>query len=243
MAIERLTGIVLDTVKYSDRHNIVTLFAREQGRVAMLVSASQGKTARVRNAMLMPLSVISSDVNFMPTRELQYLNKFTREITWREIYFSPVKSAIGMFVAEFVSAYVRQSPPDPSLWDYIVASLKALDAERHSPANIHIAFLIGFLDHAGIKPDLTGWRKDAWFDLRGGTTLLTPPPHRDYLSPQLTSQLPLLNRMTLRNARCFRFSAAERRQLISLLLRYYSLHFPGLNSLKSPEVLAEVFNF
>lgn len=242
MAIEKLTGIVLETLKYSDRYNIVTLFARGQGRVAMLVSAARGKTAHVRNAMLMPLSVISADVNFNPTRELQFLHRFTRDIAWKDLYFNPVKSAIGMFMAEFVSAYVRQSPPDPALWDYIVTSLRMLDDERESPANLHIAFLTGFLDYAGIRPDLTDRRTDVWFDMRGGTTSLTPPPHHDYVPPHLIPALHMLSRMTLRTARLFRFSAAQRREVLSLLLKYYSIHFPGMASLKSPAILMEVFS-
>lgn len=242
MAIEKLRGIVLETVKYSDRYNIVTLFAREQGRVAMLVSAAQGKRAHVRNAMLMPLSVISADVNFSPTRELQFMRSFTRHIVWKDLYFNPVKMAIGMFIAEFVSAYVRQSPPDPAMWDYIVASLRYLDEERKSPANLHIAFLTGFLDHAGIRPDLTDRRGDVWFDMRGGTTSLAPPPHHDYLPPHLMPALHTLSRMTLRTAHLFRFSAAQRREVLSLMLKYYSIHFPGMASLKSPAILEEVFS-
>ena len=241
MAIEKVTGIVLDTVKYSDRHNIVTVFAREQGRVGLLVSAGQGKAARVRNAMLMPLSVISADVNFNPSRDLQFLTRFSRDVLWKDLYFNPVKSAIGMFVAEFVAAYVRQSPPDPLLWDYIFLSLRELDTYNASPANFHLAFLVGFLDYAGIRPDLSEWCPDAWFDMQGGSTTLVPPPHRDVLAPSQTSLLPLMARMNMRTARIFRFSAAERRHLLSTLLRYYSLHFPGMANLRSPSILAEVF--
>lgn len=241
MAIEKVTGIVLDTVKYSDRHNIVTIFAREQGRVGLLVSASHGKAARVRNAMLMPLSVISADVNFNLSRDLQFLTRFNRDVPWKDLYFNPVKSAIGMFVAEFVAAYVRQSPPDPLLWDYIVASLQELDSAAGSPANFHLAFLTGFLGYAGIRPDISAWRPDSWFDMRGGSTTLVPPPHKDVLTPGQTALLPLIVRMNMRTAHLFRFSAAERRLFLSILLRYYSLHFPGMANLHSPSVLAEVF--
>ena len=94
MAIEKITGIVTDVIKYSDKHNVITLFTRDQGRVSLLSSAGNSKTARVRNASLMPLSVISADINFNPTRDLQFLGKFSREILWKDIYFNPVKSAI-----------------------------------------------------------------------------------------------------------------------------------------------------
>lgn len=241
--IEKVVGIVTDVVKYSDRQNIVTVFAREQGRVPFLVSAGAGRGAAARNARLMPLSVISADVNFNPTRELQFLSRFTRERLWRDIYFNPVKSAIGLFIAEFVSSYVRQSPPDPPLWDYIVATVRALDDAPGQPANLHLAFLIGFMTFAGIRPDLAaGGAGDLWFDMRGGVLTPLPPGHRDVLSPVEARMLPLLSRLNLRTAALFRFSAAQRRELLAALMRYYAVHFPGLGSLKSPAVLAEVFN-
>ncbi|MDE6392379.1 MAG: DNA repair protein RecO C-terminal domain-containing protein [Muribaculaceae bacterium] len=241
MAIEKITGIVTDVVKHSDRHNVVTLFTRHHGRVSLLSSAGTGKTARMRNASLMPLSVISADINFNPTRELQFLGKFSRDILWKDLYFNPVKSAVGIFISEFLNTYLRHSAPDPALWEFIVTSIRRLDAGRSGLANFHLAFLIEFLGYAGIRPDLTEWRDDAWFDMRGGTMSVMPPGHRDTLSPQEAAVLPLLARMNLRTAHLFRFSAPRRRELLGGLLRYYSLHFPGLSGLKSPAVLAEVF--
>lgn len=241
MAIEKILGVVTDVVRHSDRHNVVTLYTRSQGRVALLSSAGNGKTARLRNASLMPLSVISADVNFNPTRELQFLGKFTREVLWKDLYFNPVKSAIGMFLAEFLNAYLRQSAPDPHLWDFIVASVSRLDGMRRGLANFHLAFLIDFLGPAGIRPDLSEWRGDAWFDMRGGAMTIFPPGHRDSMPPSEAAVLPLLARMSLRTAPLFRLNAVQRRRLLQGLLHYYSLHFPGLSGLRSPAVLAEVF--
>lgn len=243
MAIEKVTGFVVDTVKYNDRHNIVTLYAREHGRVSLLSAAGVGKTTRLRNAALMPLSVITADINFNPTRELQFLGKFQRGLLWRDLYFNPVKSAVALFISEFVNAYVRQSPPDPRLWDYCVAAIGRLDSASKPAeiANFHLAFLIDFLTYAGIRPDLGGWRADAWFDMREGNISITPPPHRDVLSPAAMPLLRQLSRMNLRTAPIFRFKKEERRELLNALLHYYSIHFPGLSNLKSPSVLSELF--
>ena len=301
MAIERITGIVTDVLKHSDRHNIVTVFTRERGRMALLSSAGQGKAARVRNASLLPLSVISADVNINPGRELQFLGRFQRERLWKDLYFSPVKSAIALFLSEFLNAYVRNSGPDPHLFDFLLSAISRLDALRSEAApsgapepaavsgvpesaasssppesagsssrfcipplgggkasgggkaagggkegnsalpNFHLAFLIEFMDYAGIRPDLSGWREGAWFDMRGGSMSLLPPSHRDVLPPPQAAQLPRLARMNLRTARLFRLTGAERREILAAILRYYGLHFPGLGSLRSPQVLTSLF--
>ncbi|MDE6006145.1 MAG: DNA repair protein RecO C-terminal domain-containing protein [Muribaculaceae bacterium] len=242
MALERITGIVIDFTKHSDRHNVVTLFTRERGRVSLLSQAGNGKTARIRNASLMPLSVISADINFSATRELQFLGQFSRPLLWKDIYFNPVKSAIALFISEFLNIYLRQSPPDARLFDYLTRTIGRLDRAVEGIPNFHLAFLIEFLNYAGIYPDLTEWRPDAWFDLQGGVMTIFPPAHRNYIEPSNVGILPLLARMNLRTSRVFRFNGTQRRQLLNTLLRYYSLHFPGMGSMKSPEVLGEVFS-
>lgn len=241
MAIEKVTGIVTDVLKHSDRHNVVTVFAREQGRVAFLSPAGNTKTARLRNAALLPLSVISADVSFNAVRDLQFLSRFSRERLWKDLYFNPVKSAVAMFISEFLNTYLRQSAPDPALWDYIVGAVARLDSASTGLANFHLAFLIEFLSFAGIRPDLSEWRPDSWFDMQGGAMTIFPPAHKNYMTPVQAQVLPVLSRMNLRTASLYRFSAAQRRELLSGLIRYYAIHFPGLASLKSPAVLAEVF--
>lgn len=240
--IEKITGIVTDVLKYSDRRNIVTLFTRERGRVALLSSAGTGKSARLRGAALMPLSLVSADVNFSATRDLQFLGSFSRPRLWHDIYFNPLKSSVGMFVAEFLNVFMRQSPPDPAMWDYVVDAIARLDSAERGVSNFHLAFLVEFMSYAGIRPDLSDWRSDAWFDMRGGTMVLLPPAHRDVVIPAEAGALPLLLRMNMRNMHLYRFKSAERRDVLRRMLHYYSLHFPGMSALKSPAVLEEVFS-
>lgn len=240
--MEKVVGIVTDVTKHSDKHNVVTLFTREKGRVSLLSAAGGGKTARVRNASLMPLSVIETDINFNATRELQFLGKFSRTVLWKDLYFNPIKTTVSLFLYEFINTYIRQAPPEPLLWDFMVSAIGRLDTSDNGLANFHLAFLIDFLNYAGIRPDLSEWQEDAWFDMQGGAMTIFPPAHRNYIPPGRVGVLKLLDRMNMRTYPLFRFSAAQRRELLHGLLHYYSLHFPGMANLKSPAVLSEVFS-
>lgn len=242
MAIEKIRGIVTNILKHSDRHNVITLFTRERGRIAMLSPAGNGKTARMRNAALMPLSVISADVNINSGRELQFLGRFQRELLWKDIYFNPVKSSIALFLSEFLNNYIRNSGADSHLWDFLIRAIEILDQERKHTANFHLGFLIEFMNYSGIRPDLTEWRNDVWFDLRGGTPTIFPPGHRDFLSIEETRLMPLLLRMNVDNASKFKFNSTQRSRLLLILIKYFGLHFPGMDNLKSPEILSEVFD-
>lgn len=242
----KITGIVTDVVKHTDRHNVATLFTREQGRMSFITHGGGGKRGASRMAMLMPLSVIGADIRSDATRELQILTNASRLTVWHDIYFNPVKSALAMFLAEFLNAYLRFSDPDPALWDFAADAIYRLDRTKKGAANIHLGFLAGMLPLAGISPDLSdiGFypERDWWFDMREGCLTSLPPLHGDYVRPEFSRLLPLLARMSPRTAPLFRFNAPQRRDLLDGLLKYYAIHCPGLGQLKSPSVLRNIFS-
>lgn len=242
MAREKIQGIVIDIVKHNDKHNVVTLFTRTRGRMAFLSAAGGGKTTRMRNARLMPLSVVETDINIHQNRELHILGTIAPLELWRDLYFNPIKSSLVLFISEFLNKYLRDSSPDDTAWDFIVSSLRTLDLLTSGLANFHIWFLIHFLPIAGIYPDLEHYEKGDAFDMRAGIPVADDHLHRDILSPEETAIMIKLSRMTLGNMHKFKFSGAERTKLIDRLLHYYAIHFPGLSSIKSLDVLSEVFS-
>lgn len=241
MPIERITGIVTDIVRHNDRHNIISLFTRSRGRVSFLSPSGTGNAGRARNARLQLLSVVETDVNFRETRDLQTLGKISLSTIWRDLYFNPVKGAIVMFLSEFLNRYLREAAPEPLLWDYVYLSLANLDSRKGGCVNFHLSFLIGFLHFAGIAPDITGLEEGDYFDMQAGMVVAERPLHKSFLYPSETRFLPSILRMNMHNDHFFRLKNGERREILKKILQYYSIHFPGLANLKSPEILAEVF--
>lgn len=241
MASEKIIGIVTDVVKHNDKHNVVTLFSREHGRISFISATGSGRTARMRNARLMSLSVIETEVNMRSSRNLQILGAFTCKEVWRTLYFDPIKSAIVMFISEFLHRYLRDASPEPHLWDYVHESLRKLDGLQVSASNFHIAFLMGMLYFAGIAPDITNYERGDFFDMVAGETVGERPYHKNFLPSDETSQMPLLLRMNIDNQHLFRLTGEMRRRILSRQLQYFSTQLPGLANLRSPAVLAEVF--
>lgn len=242
MAIERIEGIVIDTIKHNDRHNVVTLFTRTRGRMSFLSPAGAGKSGRIRKARLLPLSVIETQVNIKQNKDLHNLGSITPLEIWHEIYFNPVKSSLTFFISEFLNRYLRDASPEPALWEFIIGSIRALDTLEAGTANFHIWFLIHFLNIAGITPDLSDYEPGDRFDMRAGNLVGDTSYHKDTLTSAETAILIKLSRISLSNLRAYRFTGAERRLLLDHILRYYAIHFPGLSSLRSPDILSEVFS-
>lgn len=242
---QKIRGIVIQTIKHNDRHNIVTLYTGTHGRLTCLTSASTGKTSRMRRAMLSPLSVIESDINVNKLRELQFLGSVSVVYPWRNLYFDPDKIAMTFFVADFLSALLRKSPEDDTLFRFLLNAIHALDETLHSVSNFHICFLFKLALFMGIEPDYASFRPGARFDMREGIFLndvsSAVQQHSDMLSVQYTSILPLLSRMTFSNYHLFRFSGEQRRIILNHLMRYYSIHLSIPTKLKSLDILHDLY--
>lgn len=239
--LERIHGIVTGTVRHNDRHDVLTLFTRERGRVAMLVPAGGGRSGRMRRSRLMPLSVIEADINFSPSRNLPRLGAFTALMQWPAIYSDPAKQAIAFFVAELIGRLTREAPPDVHLWDFVAGSLRVLEGMERGVANFHIIFLASLAPFLGVQPDTSRRDGAVAFDLRGGCYTSTLPPHGDVLTGADMAWPESLSRLSYVHAAHLRLGGQARRALLDGMLRYYSLHFPGVGQMKSPEVLSALF--
>lgn len=238
---EKFTGIVLDVTRHTDRHDVVTVFTRARGRVVFLSPSGTGRAGRMRNARLLPLSVIDGEMTFKPTVELQKLGAVTLNTVWRDIYFNPVKQMLAMFLSEFLNRLLRATMPDTELWDYIFGSLRLLDGMERGLGDFHIVFLASLLPFAGIQPDIRDYRPGCYFDFQAGRFTAAMPPHRDWVRGDGAAAVVTLLRINYRNARMLRLDRDARGRLLDGLLRYYAVHYPGTGSLKSLDVLKELY--
>lgn len=239
---EKITGIVINVIKHSDRHNVVTLFTRTRGRLSFLSPALPKGRNRGRNARLSLLSVVECDVRLKANSPLQTLPAITNPYVWRTIYFNPVKTALTLFLGEFLNKLLRTSAPDEELWDYIINSLLILDSLTDRVANFHLSFLVGLSYHVGIFPLAETYHEGYYFDMRAGQFVPFRPSHPDYLSENESSQLIQLMRINYANMHRFAFSGEQRSHILGRLLHYYSIHLPGTSGLSSPAILSQLFN-
>ncbi|MDE6011022.1 MAG: DNA repair protein RecO C-terminal domain-containing protein [Muribaculaceae bacterium] len=236
-----LRGILLQTIRHNDRNDIITLFTEQRGRVTLLSPSGSTRNSRMRRARLAPLALIETQVNFRENRDLQFLGEVATPHPWRNIYFDPMKGAIAIFIGEFLNKLLRTSEPDVPMWRFLLHAIDALDTARRGVANYHLAFLIRTLPFVGILPDIDTYAPGSWFDLRAGAFTEEIPVHTDYLHPAEAGVIPLLLRMNFHNMHSYRFNVDQRRRLLNILLRYYSIHLPIGDQLRSLDVLRDLF--
>lgn len=234
--------VALRTIKYNERHSILSAYSLEAGRVSFLVPAGAGREATRRRALLMPLGVFECEAHSRHGQELMTMSQPRAEVVMHGIHSHPVKSAIAMFVAEVLSVVLRESQADGLLYAFLRQSVERLNDAGLGVANFHVCFLYRLGRFVGIEPDVSTYEPGRVFDMVDGTFRRTAPLHSRFLSPDDSAALAVLSRMTYDNMRHYRYTREERRQLLSHILDYYTLHYASLSSLKSIDVLSALFD-
>lgn len=240
--VENIKGIVLRTVKYNDTSLIVDLFTQQHGRMSVMASTARVKRSVRSVSFWQPLSMVEFNADIRPQGKLPKPTDVHTYYNYIDLPFSPVKSSLVLFLAEFLSAATREERVNEPLYEYLEQSLQLLDMQECPLciANFHLVFLIHLSHFIGIYPNIedTG----SYFDLMNGAYTYGQPPHPHYLKPEEARYLPVLFRMNYATMHLFRFSRAARMRILNVLNAYYRLHVPSFPTLKSLEVLHEMFD-
>lgn len=240
--METIRGIVLRTVKYGDDKLIIDLFTKGRGRMSFITKVTRSRRSPMTTAFWQPLSMVEFQAEVRPTVALSRPREVRFYYNYTHLPFSPVKSAIALFLAEFLSAALKEEKQNAPLYQYIEHSMQWFDEARFPTAiaNFHLVFLMHLTRFLGIYPNIE--EPARIFDLLSGTFQPLLPHHSYYIKDVEAQSLPMLFRMKYATAHLFKFSSVQRRRIIELLNTYYRLHLPDFPELKSVEVLHEVFS-
>ena len=154
---ETFRGIVLRTVKYGDTSLIVDLFTESHGRMSFMASTSRAKRSVRSVSFWQPLSMVEFSAELLPNGgKLPRPSDVRTYYNYIDLPFSPIKSTLALFLAEFLSAALREEKENTPLYRYIESSLQWLDLADSpaSIANFHLAFLMHLSRFIGIYPNL-----------------------------------------------------------------------------------------
>lgn len=238
---ETMQGVVLNVIKHNERHNIVHIYTDRRGRLAFVVAQGKTRGSRLRNALLMPLSMVEFEARIMPGRDVHTLHDLRSMLSPAGIYGNPMKNAIAMFMAELLSHTIQEQERNDALWRYITGSVRLLEQLPGGYANFHICFLYHLGAHLGIQPDMDTWHEGYWFDMNEGVFVHSPQPGHRHLPPVEAVVLRLIARMTMANMSHYRFTREERNRVLDTIIAYYRLHQSAIGALRSPAILQQLF--
>ena len=214
-------GIVLHTIPYNDKYSIIYMYTEAFGRASYLVSRSRGKKSTVSKALFIPLSVLEMEVEHLNKRDLHRIKETRICFPLNDVCCDPVKNVLALFLSEVLFRVVKDTEPDPRLFDYLYESIHLLEYADKGIANFHMVFLLGLLHHLGIFPNMESHRVGYYFDMLNGV-------FTDHIS--------------FENMSLYGFSRQERVRIIHRILEYYRLHLPDFPEIKSLSVMQSLFD-
>ena len=150
--LHKTRGIVLHNRPYSDAYSIALIYTEAFGPVSYLISRSRGKRTVVAKSLFYPLSVLDLEADHQNLREIQRIREAKTHLSLSSFMQDPVKSSIGIFLAEFLSKVLREAHPNEQLFAYLMDSVRILDLSKGNYANFHLCFLINLTRHMGFCP-------------------------------------------------------------------------------------------
>ena len=233
-------AIVLSTLKYGDYSLIAKVFTSEAGLQSfMLKGILRGRKGKLKTAFFQPLTQLEIIAITSPSGKLGYIQEALLSYPYTTLHADIRKSTIALFLSEVLGQSIREQDPDPSLFQYLEASLQWLD-QHDKIANFHIGFLIGLTRHLGFYPD-TNNVQAPYFDLMEGAFRNEPTLN------------PCMSGVELGHFRTFlgtnfdaihtiRMTQKQRQKLLSQLVGYFEVHLHGFSKPRSLVVLDAVFS-
>ncbi len=241
MILTKARGIVLHVTKYNDEAVIADLLT-ERGRVSFLVRQTNARRAAVKRLLFQPLALL--ELEWMQGERQKLVRPQAARCfqPFTSIPYDPCKSAIALFLCEFLRGAVRGEQDMDAIFSYVSSAVTYLDLCENGFANFHLVFLLRLTRFLGFSPNLEDAHASAYFDLLGSCFTASQPPHAHFVAPAEAQHLPTLIRMRPETMHLFRFSRQQRMRLLNIICDYYRLHLPGFPELRSPEVLEALFD-
>ncbi len=240
--LQKSRGIVLNQIKYTDSGIVAQMFTRNFGRQSFLIRGMRSRRSGKHNVLFQPMFILDLEMYYRDNRSMQTLKEFSVSFSPSGIYSDVKKSCMAIFLGEIMTSVLIEENSYPELFDFIENSIIWFDDCKTGYSNFHIAFLTGLASFLGFEPGKRSNPDDIFFDLINGKFLPVPPVHGNYadeatseiLSEFFTTSYDQMNTIALRGL--------QRNDVLETLIRYYSVHLPGLRKVNSLEVLKEIFS-
>ena len=149
---------------------------------------------------------------------------------------------MAIFLGEVLTSVLKEESPHEEMFDFIEESIAYFDGCKEGFANFHIAFLVGLSSFLGFEPAPRLENENAFFDMVNGIFVPIPPVHGNYANEEITNILAEFFVASYDSVSTISLTGKIRNDVLEALVRFYSLHLPGLRKIRSLDVLKEVFS-
>jgi DNA repair protein RecO (recombination protein O) len=218
----------------------MTVYTEKFGRQSYIVNSARSSRSKNKAGLLQPLFIVDLEIYLKTQRDLQRIKEIKLSSPFLSIPFDVIKTTQAILIAEVLYKVIVEEEHNPQLFRFLESSLVFFDLSDAGKTDFHIWFLAHLTEYLGILPDISGI-SNGWLDMRKGSLVANEPAHPYFINPEVSSVFARILDLNIRELPQLKISRAIRTQLLSKILDYYYLHFGNLKSLKSSDILKEIF--
>ncbi len=222
-------GIVLNHIKYKETSIIVRIYTSEFGLRSYIVNGVKSAKSKGKLALYQPLNQLDLVVYENKMKDIQRVSEAKVLFPYRSIPFDMIKTAMGLFLAEFLSKTLYHAEERDDLkYQFIEQSLQHFDVVNTGYQNFHLHFMLKFSTLLGIKP--IGIR-DMINQVNAMITFTLS-----------VDEIILFEKLETNGLNSFtKIPKALKNKFLDIIVAYYQLHDEQMGKLKSLSVLRSLF--
>lgn len=245
--IIRTEAIVLRAMEYRETSQIVTLFTRERGKMAVLAKGARLLKSRFGSS-LQPMSYTQVVFYYKPTRGLQTLSESAHVQPFHNISRDLEKISIGLRMVELVYALMQEEEQHPQVFNLLVEALSRLDESDAHAANLLPYFQMRLGTALGFAPDIDREKVEHLPDEGGvlaldtGAILLpeAAPPAARRASRTALRAFAIFARADLDTVMRMRLDANTRRTVNTLVEDFLRYHVEDAYPSRSDKIIGQL---
>jgi len=240
--LHKTRGLVLHHIRYSESSLIVKIYTEAFGVQSYLVKVARSKRGALRNSMFQPMTLLELVVYNRAKSDLQHIREAGVSEAFHSISSDLRKSTIAIFLAELLLKTLKDGEANEELFEFLYSSLHFFDMQSEGIENFHLYFLVQLSRFLGFNPQGEPSGDHSYFDLREGKFTDEQISHSDRIEGPLGQTFYVLTQATAADLSKMSVPRIIRIELLDALLIYYQIHLTGLGTIRSVEVLREVFS-
>lgn len=216
-------GIVFRFTKYGETSIIVNIFTEAYGMQGYIVNGVRSHTSKSKIALYQPLTLVELVAYHKDQADLTRIKEVRCLYQYQHLPVDIRKSTVAMFLNEIINKTIKEESHSEEVFEFLMTSFIALDQITAGVENFHIIFLIKLSRFLGFGAQ----SKNEWV---GGR----------FATPETETLLEILVKAEYIDT--VQIANAQRKELLELVLQFYSDHVESFGELKSLPVLREVLS-
>lgn len=223
-------GIVLSFLKYKDTSIIVKIFTREFGLKSFIVNGIRSSKSKNTMAFFQPMTLLDLVIYHKDSASLHRISEVKLLKAFERIPFEFRRSSITLFLAEILSKSIYEGYQNSNMFDFIEETLLLLDSTHVNLVHFPIAFLLENSKYLGFAPnsaeEFFEELEEDWVSEQGF------PIEANYLNSLLNDSFAFDGTVP----------SLGRRNLLDMLLSFYTKHLEQSHDWKSVQVLRQLMS-